>query len=142
MERLPAYFQRHGSAPFKFCEVRVSGYISATLGLLSLLAVFCFLFPEWLTTAELRKVYDEQFARTTLLLGLVVSFSLGTLNILLNKRKRLGITGLVASGLAVFLGGTNVQVSEIGQTPYSLGLDWFVLALLVSAIVFIPLEKL
>uniref|UniRef100_A0A1I7Y6D3 MFS transporter n=1 Tax=Steinernema glaseri TaxID=37863 RepID=A0A1I7Y6D3_9BILA len=30
----------------------------------------------------------------------------------------------------------------IGQTPYSLGLDWFVLALLVSAIIFIPLEKL
>ncbi|WP_454562459.1 sterol desaturase family protein [Pseudomonas sp. AIG] len=142
MERLKAYFQRHGNAPFKFGEGRVSGYISATLGLLSLLAVFCFLFPEWLTTAELRKVYDEQFARTTLLLGLVLSFSLGTLNILLNKRKRLGITGLVASGLAVFLGGTNVQVSSIGQTPYSLGLDWFVLALLVSAIVFIPLEKL
>ncbi|MBK5378201.1 sterol desaturase family protein [Pseudomonas sp. TH43] len=142
MERLKAYFQRHGNAPFKFGEGRVSGYISATLGLLSLLAVFCFLFPEWLTTAELRKVYDEQFARTTLLLGLVLSFSLGTLNILLNKRKRLGITGLVASGLAVILGGTNVQVSEVGQTPYSLGLDWFVLALLISAIVFIPLEKL
>ncbi|VVM42325.1 hypothetical protein PS862_00502 [Pseudomonas fluorescens] len=142
MEKIKAYFQRHGNAPFKLGEGRVSGYISATLGLLCLLAVLCFLFPEWLTTAHLRNVYDEQFARTTLLLGLALSFSLGTLNILLNKRKRLGITGVLASGLAVFLGGTNVQINPIGETPYSLGLDWFILALLISALVFIPLEKL
>lgn len=30
---------------------------------------------------------------------------------------------------------------RIGQIPHSLGLDWFVLALLVSASVFIPLER-
>lgn len=142
MRKIKTYFQHHGNAPFKFGEGRVSGYISATLGLLSLLAVFCFLLPEWLTTSELRKVYDEQFARTALLFGLVLSFILGTLNILLNGHKRLGITGIIASGLAVFLGGTDIQVDAIGETPYSLGLDWFVLALLASAAVFIPLEKL
>ena len=37
---------------------------SALLGLLSLLAVLCFLFPQWLTFGEFRKVYSEQFART------------------------------------------------------------------------------
>ncbi|MBU3059096.1 sterol desaturase family protein [Pseudomonas indica] len=142
MQALKDYFQRHGHAAFRWGDGRISGYLSAALGLLSLLAVLCFLFPQWLTTTELRQVYTEQFARSTLLLGLVVSFSLGTLNILRNRRKRLGFTGLVASGLAVLLGGTNIQFEEIGQTPYSLGLDWFVLALLVSAIVFIPLEKL
>ncbi|PAU64524.1 hypothetical protein BZL41_09715 [Pseudomonas sp. PIC25] len=142
MQALKDYFQRHGHAAFRWGDGRISGYLSAALGLLSLLAVLCFLFPQWLTTAELRQVYTEQFARSALLLGLVVSFSLGTLNILRNRRKRLGFTGLVASGLAVLLGGTNIQFEEIGQTPYSLGLDWFVLALLVSAIVFIPLEKL
>lgn len=128
--------------PFKFAAGRISGGISAALGLLSLLAVFCFLLPEWLTTSELRNVYNEHFARTLLLLGLVVSFSLGALSIFLNQHKRLGGVGIFASGLAVFMGGTNIQVNAIGETPYSLGLDWFVLALLVSAIVFIPLEKL
>ncbi len=142
MQMIKAYLQRHGSDAFRFGEGRISGYVSAVLGLLSLLAVLCFLFPEWLTTAELRKVYSEQFARTALLSGLVASFALGTLNILRNKRKRLGLTGVIASGLAVLLGGSDIQFQEIGQTPYSLGLDWFVLALLVSAIVFIPLEKL
>ncbi|NWC07524.1 sterol desaturase family protein [Pseudomonas agarici] len=142
MQKIKNYLRHHGHAPFILGEGRISGYISAALGLLSLLAVLCFLFPEWLTTSELRKVYDEQFARTLLLFGLLLSFSLGTLNILLNGHKRLGITGIIASGLAVFLGGTDIQVDAIGETPYSLGLDWFVLALLISAAVFIPLEKL
>ena len=46
---------------------------------------------------------------------------LGTLNILLNRRKRLGFTGIAASGLAVFLGGTNIQFETIGQTPIPWG---------------------
>jgi lathosterol oxidase len=142
MQKIKDYLQCHGHMPFVLGKGRISGYISAALGLLSLLAVFCFLLPEWLTTHELRKVYDEGFARSLLLLGLVLSFSLGTVNILLNGHKRLGITGIVASGLAVFLGGTDIQVDAVGVTPYSLGLDWFVLALLVSATVFVPLEKL
>ena len=142
MQVIRAYFQRHGHAPFRVGEGRISGYISATLGLLSLLAVLCFLFPQWLTTTELRQIYTEQFARSALLVGLALSFALGTLNILRNRRKRLGLTGIIASGLALFLGGSNVQFDQIGHTPYSLGLDWFVLALLVSALVFIPLEKL
>ncbi len=141
-QRIKAYFDRHGSDAFRIGEGRISGYISAATGLLSLLAVLCFLFPEWLTFAEFRKVYSEQFARTALLIGLAVSFALGTLNILLNNRKRLGITGMVSSGAALLLGGTNIQFDTVGQSPYSLGLDWFILALLVSAIVFIPLEKL
>lgn len=142
MHRLKDYFRRHGSKPFVVGEGRITGYLSALLGILSLLAVLCFLFPEWLTTAELRNIYNEQFARSLLLAGLVLSFSLGTLNIILNLRKRLGFTGILASGLAVILGGTDIQVDAINQTPYSLGLDWFVLALLFSAIVFVPLEKM
>lgn len=142
MQQIKDFFNNNGHAPFKIGEGRISGYISATTGLLSLLAVLCFLFPQWLTFAEFRKVYTEEFARTALLIGLSASFILGTLNIVLNNRKRLGFTGIVASGLAVCLGGTNIQFDTIGETPYSLGLDWFILALLVSAIVFIPLEKL
>lgn len=142
MEAFKAYLKRHGHGPFRFGEGRISGYLSAALGLLSLLAVLCFLFPQWLTFAEFRAFYSEGLARTLLLVGLVLAFSLGTLNILLNGRKRLGLTGIASAGLAVFLGGTNIQTDSIGQTPYSLGLDWFVLALLVSALVYIPLERL
>ncbi|HYM87045.1 MAG TPA: sterol desaturase family protein, partial [Pseudoxanthomonas sp.] len=43
--------------------------------------------------------------------------------------------------LAVLLGGTNVQFDSIGKTSYSLGLDWFVISLFFSALVFVPMEK-
>lgn len=140
MHRIRTYIKDR--VRLQLSKERASGYISAMLGLLSLLAVFCFLLPEWLTTSELRKVYDETFARTALLIGLVLSFTLGTLSILLNKQRRLAMTGILASGLAVILGGTDIQVNPLGETPYSLGLDWFILALLISAIIFIPLERL
>ena len=62
IQTVKAYFERHGSDAFRVGEGRISGYISATTGILSLLAVLCFLFPEWLTFAEFRKVYSEQFS--------------------------------------------------------------------------------
>lgn len=55
MQAIKAYFKRHGHDPFKLGQGRISGYLSAALGLLSLLAVLCFLFPQWLTFAEFRK---------------------------------------------------------------------------------------
>lgn len=73
MQQIKDFFNNNGHGPFKIGEGRISGYISATTGLLSLLAVLCFLFPQWLTFAEFRKVYTEEFARTALLIGLSAS---------------------------------------------------------------------
>ncbi|WP_054659165.1 hypothetical protein [Stenotrophomonas pictorum] len=116
-------------------------YTSALLGLLSLLAVACFHFPELLTSREFRAVYNEQFARHLLLVGLAAAFILGTMAILRDRNKRIATLGVGSATLAVLLGGTNVQFDAIGQTPYSLGLDWFVLSLFFSALVFVPLER-
>ena len=53
-------------------------YASAMLGLLSLMAVACFHFPELLTSKEFRAAYNEQFARHLLLVGLAAAFAMGT----------------------------------------------------------------
>lgn len=131
-----------GEGPFVPGKGRISGYISCTLGVLSLLSVLCFMFPDLLTTKELRQVYSESFARQALSVGMALSVSFGVFSILRGARRLKAITGMASSGLALLLGGANIQFSPIEQTPYSLGLDWFVLALLVSALVFIPLEKM
>jgi lathosterol oxidase len=115
--------------------------ISAALGLLSLVAVACFHFPEWLTSRDFRAVYSEAFARQLLLAGLVAAFVLGTLAILRGRDRRVALTGVIAATLAVLLGGADIQLDAIGQTPWSLGLDWFIVSLLFSALAFIPLEK-
>ncbi|ABC28454.1 Sterol desaturase [Hahella chejuensis KCTC 2396] len=141
MKLINDYLSRHGHAPFKFGQGRISGYISATLGILSFLAILCFHFPEYLTTQELRQVYTEQFARTLLLVALCASFILGLLSFLLNQQKRLSMTGVLFSTAAVVAGGADIQLNSIGETPYSLGLDWFILALFFSALVFIPMER-
>ncbi|QGW65467.1 sterol desaturase family protein [Lysobacter soli] len=116
-------------------------YSAALLGLLSLFAVLCFHFPELLTSKEFRAAYTEQFARHLLLAGLVAAFVMGTVAILRDRNKRVALAGVASATLAVLLGGTNVTFDAIGKTPYSLGLDWFVISLFFSALVFVPLER-
>ena len=115
--------------------------ISAALGLLSLVAVACFHFPEWLTSRDFRAVYSETFARQLLLAGLVAAFALGTLAILRGRDRRVALAGVGSATLALLLGGADIQLDDIGQTPWSLGLDWFIVSLLFSALVFVPLER-
>ena len=43
--------------PLRVGEGRISGYLSITLGVLSLFGVLCFLFPDFLTTPSLREGY-------------------------------------------------------------------------------------
>lgn len=113
---------------------------SCLLGVLSLLGVLCFHFPRALTSQEFRSAYSVDFARDLLLFGIVATFVLGTLAVLRGQSRRVALIGVAAASLAVLLGGHDVAVGEVTPTAYSLGVDWFVLALFFSALVFIPLE--
>jgi sterol desaturase/sphingolipid hydroxylase (fatty acid hydroxylase superfamily) len=117
-------------------------HISAGLGLSALLGVACFHFPELLTSRDFRAVYSEEFARNLMLFGLVAAFVLGTLSILRGRDRRVALLGVGAAALAVLLGGATVEFDPIRSTPFSLGLDWFVISLFFSALVFVPIEHL
>jgi lathosterol oxidase len=116
--------------------------MSAGLGAAALLGVLSFHFPTLLTSRDFRAVYSEQFARNLLLLGLVLSFAFGTVAVLRRRSVRVALAGVCFAALAVFLGGATVQVDHIRDTPFSLGLDWFVISLFFSALVFIPIERM
>jgi lathosterol oxidase len=117
-------------------------YLSAGLGLLSLFGVLCFHFPDLLTSRDFRTAYTESFARQLLLIGLIAAFVLGTLAILRGRDRRVAMLGVGAATLAVMLGGTRIEFDPIRSTPYSLGLDWFVISLFFSALVFVPIERM
>lgn len=117
-------------------------HISAGLGLSALLGVFCFHFPDLLTSKEFRATYTEGFARNLLLFGILASFVTGTLAILRGRSRTEALIGVGAATLAVLFGGATIHFGSIRQTPYSLGLDWFVVSLFFSALVFIPIEKI
>ncbi len=117
-------------------------HISAGLGLSALLGVLCFHFPELFTSRDFRAVYTETFARNLLLFGLVAAFASGTFAILRGRDRRVAMLGVGSAALAVLLGGATVHFDAIDSTPFSLGLDWFVISLFFSALVFIPIERM
>jgi len=130
----------HPAPEFDLGDGRLSGALSLGLGVLSLFAVLCFRFPELLTTPELRAVYPLAWLRATLFGALVLALGLGALSVLLGERRRLGYGGTACAGAAIALGGPWIESGPVDPSPH-LGLDWFVLDLLVLALVFVPLER-
>jgi lathosterol oxidase len=125
-----------------FGKGRISGFLSIFFGVAALFAVLCFLFPSWLTTPDLRRAYPVSLLRLILMLLLIASFMLALISFLLSRQKRLALAGVLFSGLAILLGGWNVEVGEVRQTPFPIGLDWLALDLVMLAVIFIPLEAI
>ena len=119
----------------------ISGTVGVFLGALTVVGVLCFHFPALLTTPELRAAYPVAWMRRLLAAGIVLAFTCGLLSTLLRRRKVLGVTAMGLALLAVVMGGSGVPVDgPVGRSPY-LGLDWFALSLLFTALVFAPLER-
>lgn len=120
----------------------ISGALAFTLGLLSLLGVLAFHFPEYLTTPELRQKYSVDLLRHILFAALVLAGALSLVNLVLGRQRGLNGVAAVLVGVAVALGGSHVPVADFpDNTPY-LGLDWFILDLLGSTLIFVLIEKL
>ena len=120
----------------------LSGLLSAILGLVGLGAVLCIRFPSLLTVPEARALYPLPTVRALLHLVLVSGFLLGLVSLTLRRNKVLGIVGTGAALVAALLGGSQVPLDgELASGPY-LGLDWFLLNLIVYSAIFIPLERL
>src|ERR1700712_5036518 len=96
--------------PLRIGEGRISGYLSVAFGTLGVLAVLCFMYPDYLTTPSLRAGYDLGLMRKLLTAGLVFSSGFGLLPFALNKQKRRGALGLALTALALPLGGSAVPV--------------------------------
>ncbi len=127
---------------FRLGDGNISGYIACGLGVLSFLAVLCYLFPSYLTTTDLRQAYDGETLQTVLMVGMWTSLAFGLLTFILGKRRKLGAIGVVFTAIAMWLGGYNVPVEPVTPNPLSLGLDWLILSLIASVVIFTFLEKI
>ena len=125
----------------KFGEGIISGIIALLLSALSLLGVVAFYFPEYLTTPDLRKVYDIGFIRELMFYGLVLAGGFATFNVVRGNKKRLGMIAWGLISITLLLGANSVEVKDFATgTPY-IGMDWFILDLLGSSLIFIAIEK-
>jgi sterol desaturase/sphingolipid hydroxylase (fatty acid hydroxylase superfamily) len=129
------------SEPTKLGSGWVSGTASVFFGVLSLGGVLTLHFPGLLTLPEARAVYPIDIIRLLIQGTIAAALVLGAISAILRERKILGLTGAALGLAAVLLGGASTPVGEVG-TKVGLGLDWFLLDLLVMTIVFVPLERL
>lgn len=128
-------------APRRFGSGWISGVLAVVLGLLALAAVLCLHFPQWLTLPELRARYPLPLVRLAIDLAILAVLALSALSMLLRRRKALGIAGLVLASAALALGAGGVPIGRPDESMVYLGLDWFVLGVLTTAVLFVPLER-
>jgi lathosterol oxidase len=120
---------------------RISGYASAFLGVMSFLTVLCFRYPSYLTTTDLRSVYDPGEIRLLLRIGICVSLGFGLATFALGRRKRMGAVGVLFTLAALALGAWNVHGEPVEPREVSLGLDWLLLDFVLSVVLFTFIEK-
>ena len=121
---------------------KVTGIIAFSLAVLCMLGVLAFHYPEYLTTPELRKNYSVDLLRQVMLWAMLIAGGIGIGNLVLRRNRWLNGTALVLVLLTVVAGGHQVPVGDFpDNTPY-IGLDWFILDLLGSTMIFILIEKL
>jgi sterol desaturase/sphingolipid hydroxylase (fatty acid hydroxylase superfamily) len=140
LEKLNKLTEGHG--PLKPGHGLITGIIALSLAILCFLGVLAFHFPEYLTTPQLRKSYDVELLRKVMFGALVVAGGLSLVNIVLGRAWWLSAFAFLLIVLTALLGGHKVPVNDFPDgTPY-IGLDWFILDLLGSALIFIFIEKL
>ena len=122
-----------------------TGWFSGIAGLFlstgSLLAVLVFRYPHWLTLAETAPRYPVETMRLLLALALVAGYLLSAVSVIVRPNKRLGLAGLAMCLMAILAGGVGVELGE-GQAAFRVGLDWFVLNVVLLALILVPLERL
>src|SRR5215831_1559784 len=131
------------SGPMRFGQGMIATVLALSLGFLCLLGVIAFHYPQYLTTPELRHQYSVDVLRQMMFWALIVAGGLSLASIIIGNRRNLNVLAFVLVAVAVALGGSRVPVDPNfpDHTPY-IGLDWFILDLLGSTLLFVVIEKL
>jgi len=129
------------SEPTAFGSGFISGLLSAILGIAGLGVVLALRFPEYLASGQLNQHHVLQYLRAAVHVTLVASLLLGTVSASLRENKTLALFGIGLTLAAALLGGSQAPPAVDGAERSWLGLDFFVLNLILYSAVFVPLER-
>jgi sterol desaturase/sphingolipid hydroxylase (fatty acid hydroxylase superfamily) len=121
-----------------------AGVTAGALGMLCVLAEFCFLFPDVLVTPDALPFYRANLPlfRGILAACIFATIGLGALSLVLLRSKAHGLLGIALAAVSLLMGGWNTEpVFQKKPFLFSIGLDYFVLELLLLGLLFIPLER-
>jgi sterol desaturase/sphingolipid hydroxylase (fatty acid hydroxylase superfamily) len=120
----------------------LTGVAGLVGGLASLFFVLSLRYAAVLSMPPARSFYATPAFRIGLHLLLIASFAASAVSLVLRANKVLGLTAISVILLATVLGGSHVQPNGELTGGYFLGLDWFVLNVIFSGMLFIPVERL
>ena len=98
--------------------------------------------PQTSASPSCGRSYRSAYLRAGIHVTLVTSFLLGTVSAFLRANKALALTGIGFTLVAALLGGSRVGCGVARRGGSWLGVDFFVLNLLLYSAVFVPLERL
>jgi hypothetical protein len=121
-----------------------SGWLSGTLAFLlgtgCLLLVICRAFPGVFITPQLQIIFQNAWFPASLFAAMLAAYGLALLNFVLRPNKVLGFVAVGVTLLAGLIGGlVSVPASQHGVF---FGLDFFVLNVIFTGLLFVPLERM
>jgi lathosterol oxidase len=119
-----------------------SGVLSAFFGLLSFGAVVCLHFPQLLSSPDLRPYYPMALMRLAIQALIVGAILFGVASAMLRRKKSLALAGISLALVASLIGGASVPINQDLHGGPAIGLDWFLLDLLLMTLIFSPIEVL
>ena len=119
-----------------------SGFFGILLAAIGLAFVAALRWPDWFAMPELAVLRDNSTFRLAVHAILLGAYALSLLSLLLRPRKALGMAGLVLSLGAIVLGGAAVQPHESRDWGIFFGVDFFVVNMVATGLMFAPIERL
>jgi sterol desaturase/sphingolipid hydroxylase (fatty acid hydroxylase superfamily) len=122
-----------------------SGWVSGTAALIVSVAamffVLCLRYPNLVALEPLRPFYDDPWFRLGLHCLLIIAFGLAMISLVLRSNRILGFTAICVVLVAAILGGSRATSHGELTGGVFLGLDWFVLNVIFTGLLFIPIER-
>ena len=119
-----------------------SGVLGLVLGLAGLALVISLRAPGEFSMPEVRALHDHRWFRFIIHALLLLAFGFSALSVALRRGKILGTLGVAVTLIATLLGGSKATALAPDPTPLFLGLDFFVLNVLFTGLLFIPVERI
>ena len=120
----------------------ISGVLGLALGIIAFALVLAILMPGTFAIPETQGLYAKPAFRVGLHVLLLAAFGLSALCLALRPGKILGTCGVAVALLATMLGGSEAKAAVPDATPLYFGLDFFVLRILFTGFLFVPLERI
>ena len=118
----------------------ISGVAALITSLAGLFLLLSWQYPNLFSMKELGVIHQQSYFPLVVQGFLGAGFLLACTNLILRRNKILGFSAVCIVFLATTLGQVGALSLANGQATH-LGLDWFTLNLLLTGVLFVPLEK-